>query len=169
MTYRNGFMRIGTAASQALSTSTISPITGIYGRASLRLRLLHHRRSLRLPLRNEPHPFELPSCRRTPTPPHCVHHVMTLFSGLGVSSDMTAPSRWHDEGRFREPTTAPPSARASSFARRRPRRPKACGGCALKASDCKDAGPQRSGIRMDVSDRCAPGKMRSRASTSLAS
>src|SRR5262249_32616791 len=28
--------------------------------------------------------------------------------------------------------------------------------------------PQRSGIRMDVSDRCAPGKMRSRASTSLA-
>ena len=68
--------------------------------------------------------------------------------------------------------TAPPSARASSFARRCPRRPpsKACGGCALKASDCKDraAGPQRSGIRMDVSDRCAPGKMRSRASTSLA-
>ena len=48
--------------------------------------------------------------------------------------------------------------------------PKACSGCALKASDCKDraAGPQRSGIRMDVSDRCAPGKMRSRASTSLA-
>src|SRR5262249_16845981 len=54
MTYRNGFMRIGTAASEALSTSTISPITGTYGRASLRLRLLHHRRSLRLPLRNEP-------------------------------------------------------------------------------------------------------------------
>jgi hypothetical protein len=26
----------------------------------------------------------------------------------------------------------------------------------------------RSGIRMDVSDRCAPGKMRSRANTSLA-
>ena len=42
--------------------------------------------------------------------------------------------------------------------------------CALKASDSKDrvAGPQRSGIRMDVSDRCAPGKMRSRASTSPA-
>src|SRR6516164_1983579 len=75
MTYRNGFMRIGTAASQALSTSTISPITSPYGKASLRLRLLHHRRSLRLPLRNEPHPFELPSCRRTPTPPHCVHHT----------------------------------------------------------------------------------------------
>jgi hypothetical protein len=75
-------------------------------------------------------------------------------------------------GASRESTTAPPSARASSFARRCPRSPppKACGGCALKAFDCKDrvAGPQRSGIRMDVSDRCAPGKMRSRASTSPA-
>jgi len=76
-----------------------------------------------------------------------------------------------DEGRFPRVDESAASARASSFARRRPRRPKACGGCALKASDCKDrvAGPQRSGIRMDVSDRCAPGKMRSRASTSLAS
>jgi hypothetical protein len=38
--------------------------------------------------------------------------------------------------------------------------PKACDGCALKASDCKDhvAGPQRSGIRMDVSNRCSAGK-----------
>ena len=74
MTYRNGFMRIGTAASQALSTSTISPITSPYGRASLRLRLLHDIVEV----------FGSP-CGTNPTPSSCPRvgvrrHPLTVFT-----------------------------------------------------------------------------------------